>query len=89
MLSQFDDLGVLCLSGCVPYTDDPLILLSIMDTLLSSYDLEVGHESQWLLELEPSPLNRDPFVTCDVAFTVTSVLGVVQPLEPAGRAGRL
>lgn len=61
----------------------------MMDTLLSSYGLELGHESQWRSELEPAPLNRDPFVTFDVSFTVTSVLGAVQALEPAGRAGGL
>lgn len=77
----------------VPYVDDPLRFLSIMDTSLSSsglkiWGLEVGLGSQWLSDLEPSPSNRDPCVMCDVASTLTSVLGVVQALEPAGRAGR-
>lgn len=77
----------------VLYAEDPLRFLSIMDTSLSSSDLkiwglEAGLGSQWLSDLEPSPSNRDPRVMCDVASTLTLVLGVVQALEPVGRAGR-
>lgn len=32
-------------------------------------------------------LNKDPFATCGVALVLTSALGVVQTLEPAGRPG--
>lgn len=65
-----------------------------MDSSLQSHGLkipglEVGLESQWLSELELPQLNKDLFIAGDVASSPISVLGIVQALEPAGRAGRV
>lgn len=78
----------------VPHADSPLSFLSIVDISLPSYSLkffglEVRLRDQWLSELELSQFNKGPFVTYDVAFTLTSVPGVAQALKPAGKTGRL
>lgn len=46
--------------------------------------LEVPLGSRWLSELELFRFNKDPLATCDAASTLTSALGVVQAMEPAG-----
>ena len=78
----------------MPYADKPLSFLSNMDSSLQSYGLKIPGlearlESLWLSELELPQLNKDLFIACDVVSSPISVLGIVQALEPAGRAGRV